>query len=53
MDSLHTHVCVKQDTRAVTVIQGTIATLIHVIPKTQWSVEMDSLHTHVCVKQDT
>ena len=53
MDSLHTCVCVKQDTRAVTVTQGTIAIPICVIPLTQGSVEMEFLHTHVCVIQDT
>ena len=52
MDILHTHVCVKQDLKAVAVKELIIVFLIHAIPKTQGSAEMNSLHTHVFVKQD-
>ena len=52
MDSLHTHVCVKQDFKTITVTQGTTVFPIYVIPKTQYTVRMDPLHTCVCVKQD-
>ena len=52
MDILHTHVCVKQDLKAVAVKKRITVSLIYAIPKIQGSVEMNSLHTHVCVKQD-
>ena len=52
MDILHTHVCVKQDLKAVTVKKRIIVSLIHAIPKIQGSVKMNSHHTHAFVKQD-